>query len=46
LVDITAALTPDTEGIGSGTDVTTPLPIDIAAPAHVRGRINSPAHLP
>jgi uncharacterized membrane protein len=43
--DITAALTPDTEGIGSGPDVTTALPIDFAASTFV-GRTHSPAHLP
>jgi uncharacterized membrane protein len=44
--DIAAALTPDVEGIGSGPDVTTALPIGIAAGTRPRGRARSPAPLP
>jgi uncharacterized membrane protein len=45
--DIAAALTPDTEGIGSGADVTTAVRLDTTAAApRVRSRSHSPAELP
>jgi uncharacterized membrane protein len=42
--DVSAALTPDTQGIGSGADVTKTLPRDIAAAPPLANR--SPAELP